>query len=211
LRRVDGVAKIGSMHSAPVLDRVLLGVYASIYVVLVVGIAGVPWSPDWFTPGTLSFEVVKGLPAAFIALVAGAIASGIAYRQWVTADRQREINAAKLSLDLFEQRYKLYELLWRYLSERTRDLDTLTSASVELQNSAPKFYFLFGKEIGKFVEEAQSRGIRQDAAHQAGMRFRTPGDVRLAEELPSHLQWFYDEASGLRDRFAGYLDFERWR
>ncbi|MCD6026117.1 MAG: hypothetical protein K0R08_636 [Solimicrobium sp.] len=51
----------------------------------------------WFAPGSLSLELAKGLPAAFVALIVGGIAAGIAWRQYGAAK-------AKLKFDLFDRR-----------------------------------------------------------------------------------------------------------
>ena len=53
---------------------------------------------------SIAFELLKGLPAAFVALVIGGVAAGVAWRQM-------RIAQAKLKLDLFDKRYRLYELL----------------------------------------------------------------------------------------------------
>jgi biopolymer transport protein ExbB/TolQ len=46
-------------------------------------------------------EIAKGIPAAFITLVIGCIAAGIAYRQYKVAH-------ARFMLDLFEKRHGIY-------------------------------------------------------------------------------------------------------
>jgi hypothetical protein len=53
---------------------------------------------DCCVQGSIRFEIMKGVPAAFVALVIGLVATGIAWRQFKVAQ-------AKLKLDLFERRY----------------------------------------------------------------------------------------------------------
>jgi hypothetical protein len=60
--------------------------------------------------GSICFEMVKGLPAAFVALVIGAIAAGIAWRQY-------QVAKARLKLDLFDKRHPIYQQTWEILSE----------------------------------------------------------------------------------------------
>lgn len=56
--------------------------------------------------GSFYFELLKGVPAAFVALIVGLIAPGIAHRQY-------HIARAKLKLDLFDKRYAIDRLVIR--------------------------------------------------------------------------------------------------
>ena len=106
-------------------------------------------SVDLLTPGSLVFELVKGVPAAFVALVIGLIAAGIAYRQ-------SQIAHAKLKLDLFERRYELYALLRDYLSRGMEvpdshngpDVRRFNELRARFSDAVSQAYFLFGREIG---------------------------------------------------------------
>jgi hypothetical protein len=53
---------------------------------------------------------VKGLPAAFVTLVIGLIAAGIAFRQY-------RIARAKFKLDLFDRRHAVFLLVLHRLSK----------------------------------------------------------------------------------------------
>ena len=79
---------------------------------------------------------MKGLPAAIIAAFVGLFLAGISLQQYNVA-------RAKLNLDLFQERYALFSLLWSFLSCRVGDLDKVQAASTDLQNALPKFYFLW--------------------------------------------------------------------
>jgi hypothetical protein len=141
--------------------------------------------PGWWEPGSVSFAMLSGVPAAFVALTIGSIAAYIAYQQWKVA-------RARLDLDLFEQRYALFELLWAFVSA---DADAAEDAVRALKRAVPKFYFLFGPEIGIYVEEVLAKGIpQQDPAK--------PLSKRPAPTL--------NEANDVRKRFGRYLDFKEW-
>jgi hypothetical protein len=141
--------------------------------------------PDWWEPGSVSFAMLSGVPAAFVALTIGSIAAYIAYQQWKVA-------RARLDLDLFEQRYALFELLWAFVSA---DADAAEDAVRALKRAVPKFYFLFGPEIGIYVEEVLAEGIpQQDPAKPLSKR----------PEPTVH------EANDVRKRFGRYLDFKEW-
>jgi len=142
---------------------------------------------NWWEPGSVSFAMLSGVPAAFVALTIGSIAAYIAYQQWKVA-------RTKLDLDLFEQRYALFELLWAFISVHTDDPEEIEQATRALKTAVPKFYFLFGPEIGSYVEEVLAKGIPQDPAKPLS---RYP--------LPTA-----NEANEVRERFGRYLDFKEW-
>jgi len=141
----------------------------------------------WWEPGSVSFAMLSGVPAAFVALTIGSIAAYIAYQQWKVA-------RAKLDLDLFEQRYALFELLWAFVSVRTDDSENVQQAVNALKHAVPKFYFLFGPEIGSYVEEVLAKGVSQDPA----------------KPLSRHPLPTANEANDVRERFRRYLDFKEW-
>jgi hypothetical protein len=144
--------------------------------------------PSWWEPGSVSFAMLSGVPAAFVALTIGSIAAYIAYQQWRVAK-------AKLDLDLFEQRYALFELLWAFVSVDADDAEDAEHAARALKRALPKFYFLFGPEIGIYVEEVLAKGIAQPDPAKPLSR-RPPPTV--------------DEANDVRKRFGRYLDFKEW-
>ncbi|MBL0727560.1 hypothetical protein [Piscinibacter sp. HJYY11] len=147
----------------------------------------------WLDPGTIGFELLKGLPAALVALVIGTIAAWVAWQQL-------KVGRAKLNLDLFEQRYALFELLWAYVSARSRSADEARLAGIGLENALPKFYFLFGPQIGDYVSSVLAQGRPEE------------GPVGTARsQRPEAPQWFHEQAQGLHDRFAAYFDFQHWR
>jgi hypothetical protein len=134
----------------------------------------------------------------------GLFAGFIALRQWLTA-------RAKFKLDMFEHRYALYELLWSYMSQQVQDGEQIRDKHVELQNSMPKFYFLFGPEVGDFASEALKHGIDFHTAKQIG---KNPKDgealAKANADITAGYQWFGIEANRLRERFGKYMQFDRW-
>ena len=150
--------------------------------------APVTTMPSWWEPGSVSFAMLSGVPAAFVALTIGSIAAYIAYQQWKVA-------RAKLDLDLFEQRYALFELLWAFVSADTDDAEDAEQAARALRRAVPKFYFLFGPEIGIYVEEVLAKGIRH----------RDPAKPLSKRPVPT-----VNEANDIRERFGRYLDFKEW-
>lgn len=142
--------------------------------------------------------------ATLVALVLGVATISIAWRQWAVA-------RAKFKLDLFEHRYALFELLWTFLSHHVHDHPETDATHTLLQNSLPKFHFLFDKEIGDFASEALSHGN----VHQQALRIgRNPVSAEAANQAATdasrEYQWFHTEATGLRNRFSPYLQFAKW-
>src|SRR5262245_31515290 len=103
--------------------------------------------------GTICFELLKCAPTALVSLAIGAVAGLIAREQWLVA-------RAKLNLDLFEQRYALYELLCNCLQMIISKPNT--EALGDLFKSTDKFYFLFGAEIGDFIVDVREKLIERD-------------------------------------------------
>lgn len=154
--------------------------------------------------GSICFEVIKGLPAAGVALVIGVIAAGIAYRQYLVA-------RAKLNLDLFERRYAIFEATWGYLSSAVQGPSS-SAFSSPFDNLIPQASFLFGKEMEDYLREASSK-MRE--LRMIEMKAKARGDVIPPEDINRETElnnWFLEEArTGARKRFGKFLDFEKWR
>lgn len=153
----------------------------------------------WATVGP---DLIKGLPAAFVALVIGSIAGGIAWRQYRVA-------RAKLNLDLFEQRYELFELIWTYLSAKGEPSNGLEQ---DFGNAVHKAYFLFGEEIGDYMKQCiTKRFALLEATHTLRATAFDAPDRQQAEKACSDLgQYWLDELGSLRKRFASYMAFAEW-
>lgn len=156
---------------------------------------------------TVCFELMKGLPAALVTL-AIAIASGlIAWRQYCVAK-------SKLNLDLFEKRYGIFEIVWRFVSGviTTGAPRPFDGESAEITNLLPQIEFLFGLDIALYVRELLNKAtelwtIDQAAKVSAGMM--PPEHVERYKAL---LETFSYEASEvIKSRFAAYLSFDNWR
>lgn len=160
-------------------------------------------SCDWFAPGSLSFEIVKGLPVAFVTLVIGGIAAYIAWHQWRVA-------RAKLNLDLFEKRYEIFEATW---SELSKALQTGPQgpSNPNFTNLFPQAQFLFGTEIREYMFEISSKMTKLWMMQQ---QTKASGNVMSAENTQRELElsvWFEVHAKDeCRSRFGRYLDFSNW-
>ena len=157
--------------------------------------------------GSICFELIKGIPAALAALLIGGIAAGIAWRQYKLAH-------AKLKLDLFERRYVIFNDAWKFMSEIMHD-GPGDQALHPFTNQIPQAGFLFGRSIEDYLNDAVKKRtelymIQQRIRGRSMSAIVTPPeDIDRSAFLTN---WFFEQAStGLKTKFAPYLDFEKWR
>ena len=153
--------------------------------------------------GTLCFELMKGIPASFVALVIGGIAAWIALHQYRVA-------RTKLKLDLFDKRYDIFIKTWGHLSKMSQEKPGPIALS-DFDNERPQAGFLFGQDIESYLSEISSQRIklwtiREKIKASSG---KIPTETNEETDL---LNWFLHEGqSGAKQRFAPYLDFSQWK
>ena len=169
---------------------------------------------NWMASGSLTFELVKGIPTAIVALLIGLIAAGIAFRQ-------TQIAHAKLKLDLFDRRYELYILLREFLMNGTEaplpgnepQVSRFQALHRNFDDAIPQAYFLFGREIGEFFEltkkKVNDHNFVEKCLHE--LPVGAPNRHTKEEALLSLSEWTSDERVGLIERFSSHMSFERWR
>ena len=157
---------------------------------------------QWFAPDSLSFEFAKGLPAAFAAIVIGAIAAWIAFQQW-------RVTRAKLNLDLFERRLSIYRATDKYLLESLSGGSQGFLDSIEGLDAAS---FLFGSEVSAYLREVHTM---RNELRGIDTRARANNNMVQFHEIGRHnllTQWLIDQRKGpCHVVFAQYLDFGKWR
>ena len=154
--------------------------------------------------GTLCFELMKGIPASFVALVIGGIAAWIALHQYRVA-------RTKLKLDLFDKRYDIFIKTWGHLSEMVQE-EFGPIALSDFDNERPRAGFLFGQDIESYLSEISSQRIKLWTICEKIKASFGKIPTELYEEKCDLLNWFLHEAqSGAKQRFAPYLDFSQWK
>jgi hypothetical protein len=164
------------------------------------------------TCGPACIALIQGIPTGLATITVGLLAWTMARRQADIAHRQAAIAEGKFKLDLFERRYPIFEETWKIMSETvmrgTREKNF--GLSHPFANFTPSARFLFGPDVGDYLSKATSNwielngyeGEREDAAARA------QNAARVAELK----HWFHAQASsGVKDVFAPYLSFEKWR
>lgn len=156
-------------------------------------------------------EIVKGLPTALVALLIGVPTVYVAFRQKAIAAEQKRIAQAKLNLDLFERRLKVFEETWSAASAALRS-DGPTRAPAAMTNLYPEASFLFEPDVEAYMHE-----VARKMTELAGIRQMTVqnGDVLPPDKIDEHYKleaWLFEAATtGVRSRFQPYLDFSKWR
>jgi hypothetical protein len=161
----------------------------------------------WWAQGFWTSELAKGLPAAFVALVIGLSAAGIAWRQ-------AQIAGAKLKLELFEQRYAIFLAVWRAVSAPGIEAVNLDEEVTGIANMPSRAAFLFGWPVGRYVREVRDNLARYRDLGPGGNAMRgADDDAKLRQSERSTLRaWFALEAAGnCHERFKPFLDFSQWK
>jgi hypothetical protein len=157
-------------------------------------------------PGTICFEMMKGVPAAFVTLIIGAIAGAITWRQYKVAQ-------AKLKLDLFERRYAIFHKVWEICSETFGHGASSVKfgelgLSTPFTSFRPEAAFLFGKEIEAYIDELSKNWAQLRALEALPLRVAATN----VQPTPSLQEYFLEQANGgVKDRFAPFLDFANWK
>jgi len=144
-------------------------------------------------------DVLKGLPSAFVAL----IAVWIALHQYLVAK-------AKLKFDLFEKRLAVFNIAQEYLPQVLNPGLTLSEINA-FYRSIRVADFYFGKEIVEYLSEINQKAIQ---AYTIGLHLKANRDIMPPEDIKAHTeltQWVSDELQErLKHRFSKYLNFENW-
>jgi hypothetical protein len=157
-------------------------------------------------PGSIRFELIKGLPAAFVTLIIGGIAAGITWRQY-------QVAKAKLQFDLFEKRYAIFHQVWVIFSEVVFDGTRKKNYAfyTPFNNLLPEAAFLFGKNIEMYLTEAAKKWTELKAAETEieGQGTTSQQSIDKQRELTN---WFEEQGSrGIKQIFGCYLNFEEWK
>jgi hypothetical protein len=152
-------------------------------------------------------DLIKGAPAAFVAFVIGCIAARIAYNQYL-------VSKAKLNLDLFGQRFPIFQKTWQIVSDVgiKGKVEQMSGLATPFNNFRPQARFLFGKEIEKYLNLISSKYIDLEAAATETNALQGQERTDNIAECRDLKDWFYKQAThGLQEKFAPYLDFEKWK
>jgi hypothetical protein len=153
-------------------------------------------------PWSSAISVFKGLLTPIVAVIATYIA-------W----QQYRANRYKLKLDLYQQRFRVFEALRDILAMMyTTGVDE--KQLFELLSKTREAQFLFGPEINDYVETVWFHASTLSSAHKAlaeMLRTNAPSETRspMAEGERKETTWAYDETRRIAAKFSKYLDLSK--
>lgn len=174
---------------------------------------------DWFKTYLQWLQITA---TVFTAIAIGSLTAFIGWKQKDIARDQREIARqqkeianAKLKLDLFERRFKIFDQVWTTVSDTfsygPRNTDKFPLVGLGRLGTPFNFYqpeaaFLFGSEIAAYIKE-----LAMKWAQFYYLEGLAVGETRV-EEAKTLQAYFEDQLShGVYDKFSPFLNFESWK
>jgi hypothetical protein len=158
------------------------------------------WNVSW--PSSSIISVFQGLLTPTVAVIATYIA-------W----QQYKANRYKLKLDLYQQRFRVFEALRDVLAMMyTTGVDE--KKLFELLSKTRETEFLFGPDIKDYVETVRFHATTLSSAHKAldeMLRTNAPAEKRapMAKGESQETTWAYDETRRIPAKFGKYLDLSK--
>jgi len=129
-----------------------------------------------------------------------------------TGVQQHKLGKDKFKLDMFEKRFAVYkgvqEFLTIILQEAKFDLNQLFEFRRKTQDST----FLFGKDIPEYIDGIDKKALKM---HSVAEEYEPlplgPQRSDLCEEKSCLLMELLDELPRLKEVFAPYLRFDKWK
>jgi hypothetical protein len=152
----------------------------------------------------LVIEGLKAIPSFALA----AIVAFISFRQWAVA-------RAKLRLDLYDRRYKVYEAV-KDLHTAFLESEGLTNACVvNFLNRTSDVDFLFDDDVVHYIDKTRRHAqqylfcvSRMSQLHNDGRR-DSDEFHKVSGEFQQHLKWLSDEVGNAKKPFFAYLSFKK--
>jgi len=150
----------------------------------------------------MCFFIKVVLPSLqFLATAAlGAFAAWIAYNQWRTSKE-------KLRLDLYKQRYQVYQAFTKFLTDATR-MNEMSDAPVYYAEISDAYFLT--PDVYEYALEAREKAgelwrVIRELSRNA------PADetkiLRLIDKVDELRKWFLDQVDESRLKFEKYLSF----
>lgn len=156
---------------------------------------------------TVDLNLAKVFAPVLVALIFGVITAHIAWKQY-------EVAQSRLSFDVFQHRYRIYERIWRICADAMGPQKILLSDRYRGHHSPfdafwPKASLLFGPDADDFIQQVALNWMTLSSLEREVKR-----NVEVLEnaERRQLYCWFQDQVPcELRRRFAPYLDLSRIR
>jgi hypothetical protein len=145
-------------------------------------------------------QSIQALGPTVVAVIVAGIAGYIAWRQWRTAHD-------RLSFDLFEKRFAVYEATRNFLIGAILHGQVRSEDYVALYNGISGTEFLFSGETRSYVMNIRDKAYRAQAIRSGLAREPNhPRADKLIDEEETILQFFLEQDDLLESKFKPYLD-----
>ncbi len=144
----------------------------------------------------------------YLTIIATLIATIVAW----TGYQQHLLTKERLKLDLFEKRFAVYKGVQRFLSVILSNATYSLDEFFEFRRDTQDGTFLFGKDIPKYISEIDSKALKMKAKAEE-FKDLPKGEKRteLVKQEIQLLSELTDELPKLKDVFAPYLRFDKWK
>jgi hypothetical protein len=142
--------------------------------------------------GSVTWAGIGHLLSALLTPLIAAIAVSIAWQQYVVNHRQHR-------LALFEKRMAVFNSTMKMIGSVMQTANADLSQCFQFIKDTRDHEFLFGPEVGKFINEVYQKAV----ALHAHTQMRSSDAAQLTEIL----NWFFEQSGEARKIFLRYMDF----
>jgi hypothetical protein len=144
------------------------------------------------------------LLAPIATLFVGLSVAYIARQQW-------KVSHAKLRLDLFDRRYKVYEATRQFLGCIMRDATFSDSQLFTFYAGTSDAEFLFDREVVDYHKEIAKRAIDMRLKNKLYQNAQGDERTKMIEIEHQHLLWLTNQLTDMTKIFTPYLGFSKIR
>ena len=141
----------------------------------------------------VDWERLVRILAALLTPTIAIVTAYIAYQQYQTNWRQHR-------LALFEKRLAIFNKTMDSLAAILQHIQVELDQLFALLRETRDHEFLFGPEVGDFINEVYKKGVEMNA------RAQVPGQHEQMVEISN---WFSGQMGVAREKFRKYLDFQK--
>jgi hypothetical protein len=148
-------------------------------------------------------QYIQALGPTVVAVVVGAVAGYVAWRQWRTAHD-------KLAFDLYEKRFKVYEAVESIISAATVHDPVTLEEFIEFHRAIIGAEFLFDGDTRDFIVKIGQMAWRaRNAREQRERSGHHPQTDNLINEEEGIVSFLLGQEQALEKMFRPYLDLSR--
>jgi hypothetical protein len=156
--------------------------------------------------------IIAALTAAIITWVFNSRQLKIAEGQLLIAETQKKIAAARLSFDLYEKRFAIFEGAKRLLLKAVQDADIDARQVITFKVETVEAVFLFDQDIVNYLETLLNKVLRfqrlrtqEKAADEYGEEAKR---LKLVDLVASQHQELVAELALIVEKFKPYFKFD---